>query len=127
MIDQANINAGFRKDDRNVGGSVANDPAFLPQFIDRVAGMQGRSKNYTSVIALSMGGMSGNGYNMYKAYQWLKGADSLHHVTYRDVQGEWNSDFPFPQVRDAKNLLDAAPAPAARSKTAVKPKSAARR
>ena len=83
--------------------------------------------NYTSVIALSMGGMSGNGYNMYKAYQWLKGADSLHHVTYRDVQGEWNSDFPFPQVRDAKTLLDAAPAPAARSKTAVKPKSAARR
>ena len=127
VIDQANINAGFRKDDRNVGGSVANDPAFLPQFIDRVAGMQGRSKNYTSVIALSMGGMSGNGYNMYKAYQWLKGADSLHHVTYRDVQGEWNSDFPFPQVRDAKTLLDAAPAPAARSKTAVKPKSAARR
>lgn len=110
-----------------MGGSVANDPAFLPQFIDRVAGMQGRSKNYTSVIALSMGGMSGNGYNMYKAYQWLKGADSLHHVTYRDVQGEWNSDFPFPQVRDAKTLLDAAPAPAARSKTAVKPKSAARR
>ena len=54
VVDQANINAGFRKDDRNVGGSVANDPAFLPHFIDRVAVMQGRSKNHTCVVALSL-------------------------------------------------------------------------
>lgn len=80
MIDQANINSGYRKDDRNVGGAVANDPRFLPDFIDRVAYMRGRSKNYTSLIALSMGGESGNGYNFYKAYQWLKGADTLHRL-----------------------------------------------
>ena len=97
VIDQANINAGFRKDDRNVGGSVANNPAFLPQFIDRAASMQGRSKNYTCVIALSMGGECGNGYNLYKTYQWLKSVDSLHYITYRDQQGEWNADFPYPK------------------------------
>ncbi|MDD3108639.1 MAG: glycoside hydrolase family 2 TIM barrel-domain containing protein [Alistipes sp.] len=99
VIDQANINAGFRTEDRNVGGSVVNNPAFLPQFIDRVAAMQGRTKNYTSIIALSMGGACGNGYNLYKSYQWLKAADSLHVVTYRDVQGEWNSDWEYPQQK----------------------------
>lgn len=106
VIDQANINSGYRKDDRNVGGAVANDPRFLPDFIDRVAYMRGRSKNYTSLIALSMGGESGNGYNFYKAYQWLKGADTLHPVTYRDVQGEWNSDFSFPGAEDVQRFLN---------------------
>ena len=37
VIDQANINAGYRTNDRNVGGSLVNNPAFLPQFIDRAA------------------------------------------------------------------------------------------
>ena len=37
VIDQANINSGYRKDDRNVGGAVANDPRFLPEFFDLVA------------------------------------------------------------------------------------------
>ena len=72
----------------------------------RVAYMRGRSKNYTSLIALSMGGESGNGYNFYKAYQWLKGADTLHPVTYRDVQGEWNSDFSFPGAEDVQRFLN---------------------
>ena len=122
VVDQANVNAGFRKDDRNVGGSVANDPSFLPHFIDRVAVMQGRSKNHTCVVALSLGGRCGNGYNFYKAYRWLKEADSLHAVTYRDVQGEWNSDFEFPRTRDARQLLNAAPAkaPAAKAKTSAR-------
>lgn len=124
VVDQANINAGFRKDDRNVGGSVANDPAFLPHFIDRVAVMQGRSKNHTCVVALSLGGECGNGYNFYKAYRWLKEADSLHAVTYRDVQGEWNSDFEFPRTRDARQLLNAVPA---KTSAAPKAKTAARR
>lgn len=122
VIDQANINGGFRAGDRNVGGSVANDPAFLPQFIERTAAMQGRSKNHTSVIALSLGGHCGNGYNFYKAYRWLKEADSLHYVTYRDAGGEWNSDFGFPQTVDAKALPDAAPKAAA-----AKPKKTAAR
>ena len=108
VIDQANVNAGYRTDDPNVGGSVANAPDFLPQFIDRVCAMQGRSKNHTSVVALSLGGRCGNGYNLYKAYQWLKAADSLHLVTYRDAQGQWNSDFDFPATRDGRTYLNSA-------------------
>ena len=117
VIDQANINAGYRTNDRNVGGSLVNDPAFLPQFIDRAATMQGRSKNYTSVIALSMGGQCGNGSNMYKTYQWLKQSDSLHYVTYRDVQGEWNSDFPFPETVDAARYLNGSAATTSKTKS----------
>ena len=105
VIDQANNNPGYRKDDRNVGGSLANDRAFLPAFIDRASQMQGRSKGYTSLLAISMGGESGNGYNFYKTYQWLKAHDSIHPVTYRDVQGEWNSDVAFPDARDARSFL----------------------
>lgn len=119
VIDQANVNAGYRTDDPNVGGSVANAPDFLPQFIDRVCAMQGRSKNHTSVVALSLGGRCGNGYNLYKAYQWLKAADSLHLVTYRDAQGQWNSDFDFPATRDGRTYLNSA---AAQKQPAAKPK-----
>ncbi len=106
VIDQANINSSYRKDDRNVGGALANDPRFLSDFIDRVSHMQGRSKNYTSLIALSMGSESGNGYNFYKAYQWLKWADTLHSVSYGDVQGEWNSDFTIPEAENVQRFLD---------------------
>ena len=119
VIDQANVNAGYRTDDPNVGGSVANAPDFLPQFIDRVCAMQGRNKNHTSVVALSLGGHCGNGYNLYKAYQWLKAADSLHLVTYRDAQGQWNSDFDFPATRDGRTYLNSA---AAQKQPAAKPK-----
>lgn len=61
----------------------------------------------------------GNGYNLYKAYQWLKAADSLHLVTYRDAQGQWNSDFDFPATRDGRTYLNSA---AAQKQPAAKPK-----
>ncbi len=105
VVDQANINSGFRTHDRTVGGAVANNYDYLPAFIDRVAFMQGRSKNYASIIALSMGGKCGNGYNLYKAYQWLKQADSLHPIVYPDVQGEWNVDLQLPEAVDAADYL----------------------
>lgn len=34
------------------------------------------------------------------------GADTLHPVTYRDVQGEWNSDFSFPGAEDVQRFLN---------------------
>ncbi len=112
VVDQANNNPGYRPDDRNVGGSLSNAREYLPQFLDRAATMQGRSKAYTSILALSMGGQAGNGYNFYKTYQWLKAADSIHPIVYRDVQGEWNADAAFPKAADAEALLQKTPPPA---------------
>lgn len=107
VVDQANINTGFRTDDRNVGGTLANRPEYLPAFLDRAAFMRGRSKNHVCVLALSLGGASGNGYNFYKTYQWLKQTDTLHPVIYRDVQGEWNSDLKLPDAADVADVLKA--------------------
>ena len=52
-----------------------------------------RSRNFTCVVAYSLGGRSGNGYNMYKAYQWLKSVEKSRPVIYADADGEWNSDL----------------------------------
>ena len=108
VIDQANINSSHMPDDRRVGGTPANDPRYLKAFTERMDAMQNRSKNHPSVIAWSMGGHSGNGYNLYKGYQYLKGIDSLERfaVTYRGLEGEWNSDFVFPTVRDGQEIIN---------------------
>jgi beta-galactosidase len=58
-----------------------------------VKAMYYRSRNFTCVVAYSLGGRSGNGYNMYKAYQWLKSVEKSRPVIYADADGEWNSDL----------------------------------
>lgn len=108
VVDQANINAGYHTGNRNVGGTLANRPDYLPAFFDRTMAMRGRSKNYACVLALSLGGDSGNGYNFYKTYQWLKANDTIHPVVYRDVQGEWNSDAELPRPADVQDVLKSA-------------------
>lgn len=108
VIDQANINSWYRVDDRNMGGAVVNDPRWLTAMQGRIRTMYERTKNHTSVIARSMGGYSGNGYNLYKSYLDLKSIDSLDRitVTYRDLQGEWNSDITFPETISAAKLFE---------------------
>ncbi len=93
VIDRANINAPEQRDNRAVGGTPANDPALATEFVERVKAMYYRSRNHTCVIAFALGGASGNGYNMYKAYQWLKSVEPSRAVIYEDADGEWNSDL----------------------------------
>ncbi len=92
VIDRANIHAGA-DDDRRVGGTPANDPTCVDEFVERVKAMYYRSRNFTCVIAYALGGPSGNGYNMYKAYEWLKSAETSRPVIYEGAAGEWNSDL----------------------------------
>lgn len=93
VIDRANINASERSGDRTVGGTPSNDPRLVGDYLERVKAMYYRSRNFTCVIAYSLGGPSGNGYNMYKAYQWLKSVEKSRPVIYSDTDGEWNSDL----------------------------------
>ncbi len=93
VIDRANINAPERSGDRTVGGTPSNDPRLVDDYLERVKAMYYRSRNFTCVIAYSLGGPSGNGYNMYKAYQWLKSVEKSRPVIYSDTDGEWNSDL----------------------------------
>lgn len=93
VIDKANINAPEKCDDRKVGGTPSNDPALVGEYLERVKAMYYRSRNFTCVIAYALGGDSGNGYNMYKAYEWLKSVEHTRPIIYRDAAGEWNSDL----------------------------------
>lgn len=93
VIDQANINAPESRDNRTVGGTPSNDPALADQYLERVKAMYYRSHNFTCVVAYALGGASGNGYNMYKAYEWLKSVEHDRPVIYTDAAGEWNSDL----------------------------------
>ncbi len=93
VIDRANLNAPAGRGDRRVGGTPSNDPRLADEYLERVKAMYYRSRNFTCVIAYELGGASGNGYNMYKAYEWLKSAEPERPVIYGDAAGEWNSDL----------------------------------
>jgi len=92
VIDCAAVSAPDRRADRKVGGTPANDPQAAGEFVRRVQSMYYRSRNHTSVIGFSLGNPSGNGYAMYKAYEWLKSVEHERPVFYGDAAGEWNSD-----------------------------------
>ncbi|MDO5497024.1 MAG: glycoside hydrolase family 2 TIM barrel-domain containing protein [Alistipes sp.] len=92
VIDQAAIHA-ITEDDRSVGGTPANDPALAEEFLKRVKKMYYRSRNHTCIVGFSLAGdASGNGYNMYKAYEWLKSVERQRPVFFWGNDGEWNSD-----------------------------------
>ena len=93
VIDRADICAPEQRDNRTVGGTPSNDPSLVDEYLERVKAMYYRSRNFTCVIAYELGNPSGNGYNMYKAYEWLKSVETSRPVIYSDADGEWNSDL----------------------------------
>ncbi len=79
-------------DQAAIEGLPPNDPAMVSEVVDRQAVMFYRNRNRANVVGWSLGTPIGNGYNMYKAYQWMKRADSLRPVIYRGADGQWNTD-----------------------------------
>lgn len=92
VIDCAAINAPDKRDNRRVGGTPANDPTLAEEFTRRVKAMYYRSRNHTCIIGFSIANPSGNGYALYKAYEWIKSVERERPVFYEDARGEWNSD-----------------------------------
>lgn len=94
VIDRANINSPTNSNVRSVGGTPANDPALVDEYLTRVKSMYYRSRNHSCVIGFALGGAdSGNGYCMYKAYEWLKSVEKERPVFYEGAEGEWNTDL----------------------------------
>lgn len=94
VIDCAAISSPTACDDRSVGGTPANAPWLEDEYIGRVAAMYHRAQNHVCIIAFSLSGTnSGNGYNMYKAYEYLKSLDDSRAIIYEGADGEWNSDI----------------------------------
>ncbi len=72
---------------------VPNDPTQVAEVIERQRTMYYRNRNRANVVGWAIGASIGNGYNMYKAYEWMKTADSLRPVVYSGADGEWNTDL----------------------------------
>ena len=94
VVERANINPTKNPNDRKIGGTQSNDPSLAKEYLARVKAMYYRTRNHSCIIAYALGGdAAGNGYNMYKAYQWLKGVEKSRAVICTSADGEWNSDI----------------------------------
>lgn len=94
VIEQAAINPTAESDNRRIGGTPSNDPRMAECYIERLREMYYRTRNRQCIIAYSLGGpKAGNGYAMYKAYEWLRQVEPMRPVLLRSAAGEWNSDI----------------------------------
>ena len=94
VIERANINPNMEPTNRKIGGTPSNNPELLGEYLARVKAMYYRTRNHSCIIAYALGGdNAGNGYNMYKAYQWLKGVEKERAVICTSADGEWNTDL----------------------------------
>ena len=60
----------------------------------RVEAMYRRAQNHVSIIAFSLGSAeTGNGYNLYKAYELLKSYGDSRAIIFEGAAGEWNTDL----------------------------------
>lgn len=94
VIERANINPTKHAENRKIGGTPSNNPDLLSDYLARVKAMYYRTRNHSCIIAYALGGdAAGNGYNMYKAYEWLKSVEKERAVICTSADGEWNSDI----------------------------------
>ncbi|MBE3135752.1 MAG: DUF4981 domain-containing protein, partial [Acidobacteria bacterium] len=103
VMDEANIEShayGLGAENR-----LANDPAWQPSHLDRIARMVERDKNHPSVISWSLGNEAGDGPAFAAGYQWVKQRDPSRPVHYQGStrRGGSNSDinsFMYPTPQD---------------------------
>ncbi len=113
VMDEANIEShGYGLGPEN---RLANDPAWQPAHLDRIARMIERDKNHPSIISWSLGNEAGDGPNFEAGYRWAKQRDPARPIHYQGStrRGGSNSDinsfmYPTPDdvVRRAKERPD---------------------
>lgn len=106
IIDRAAVDCDSQNDDRGTAGTIANNPGYAARFIDRQQNMYHRNKNRPNVIGWAIGSDCGNGYNMYKSYQWLKSVEPDRMVVYPYARGEWNTDMEIPDPQPLEKVLE---------------------
>ena len=92
VIDCAAVASPSCADNRAIGGTPANAPELVDEYLRRVETMYHRAQNHVCIIAFSLGKKAGNGYNLYKAYELLKSKGDSRAIIYEDADGEWNTD-----------------------------------
>lgn len=93
VIDEANIEAHGMGYNLSKGGTLGNDPQYLNMHMSRTQEMVERDKNHPSIINWSLGNESGNGYNMYQTYLWVKERDPSRPIQYERAELQWNTDI----------------------------------
>ncbi len=104
VIDEANIEAHGMGYNLRTGGTLANNPLFLEDHLNRTIGMVERDKNHPCVVTWSLGNESGNGLNMYETYKWIKSRDTSRPVQYERAGLEWNTDIFCPMYHDPAEI-----------------------
>ncbi len=93
VVERATIHPEMQAENRKIGGTPSNNPALVGEYIARLKAMYYRTRNHSCIVAYALGGdKAGNGYNMYKAYQWLKSVERHRAVICTSAEGEWNTD-----------------------------------
>lgn len=94
VIDCAAISSPTATEDRTLSGTPANAPWLLDDYLMRVETMYRRAQNHVCIIAFRLANdPSGNGYNLYKAYELLKSMNDTRAIIYEGAEGEWNTDI----------------------------------
>ncbi|MBP3496578.1 MAG: hypothetical protein J6K33_01950 [Alistipes sp.] len=94
VIEQVAINPTAQPNNRAIGGTPSNDHKLVDEYLDRTKSMYYRTRNRACIIAYSLAGSeAGNGYCLYKTYQWLKSVEKKRPVLCSSAAGEWNTDF----------------------------------
>lgn len=94
VIDCAAIVSPSAADNREVGGTPSNNPDLVNDYLLRVEAMYRRAQNHVSIIAFSLASAeTGNGYNLYKAYELLKSYGDSRPIIFEGAAGEWNTDL----------------------------------
>lgn len=95
VVDEANVESHGMGYSLNKGHAISNNPTFEKAIVDRTRRMYERDKNYPCIVTWSLGNESGNGYNFYKSYQYLKSVTTIP-VQYERAGLEWNTDIYCP-------------------------------
>ncbi len=94
VIEQPNINSTHEPLNKKVGGTPANNPSLVEEYLRRGRAAYYRSRDYDIILGYCLAGEeSGNGYNLYKLYEWMKSVEPRRPIIYQSSMGEWNSDI----------------------------------
>lgn len=82
--------------------TLSDKPEWKAAYLDRIARMYERDKNFTCIITWSLGNESGFGENLMAGYDWLKARDASRPVQYEATKDERYSDIFCPMYKSVK-------------------------
>ncbi|GAA4586700.1 glycoside hydrolase family 2 TIM barrel-domain containing protein [Planotetraspora phitsanulokensis] len=105
VVDEANIES------HAYATELADDPAYLPAFLDRVSRMVRRDKNHPSVVIWSLGNESDYGVNHDAVAGWLRAYDPTRPLQYEGAvrydyeHGKAASDIACPMYASIDDIV----------------------